>query len=89
MQTYSEVVKSNFNMAYNMADSEHAENVKKHVTIEDVETAEREFSELLKQIPDKELRDKIDAAAGRLTFEYERLGFVVGYIAEPAHACRW
>ena len=89
MQTYSEVVKSNFNMAYNMADSEHAENVKKHVAIENVEVAEREFAELLKQIPDKDLRDKLDAAAGRLTFEYERLGFVVGNISEKAWACTW
>ena len=87
MQTYNEVVRSRYKEAYALSDSPHAEEIKRRVSIPDTETAEAEFSEILKLITDKELREKLDSAAGRLTGAYEKLGFVEGYISEKAYAC--
>ena len=53
---------------------------KKLVKIPDTETAENEFTELLKLIPDADLRERIDTAAGKIAYAYEKLGFVEGFI---------
>lgn len=87
MQTYSQVVERSLKEANALSDSPHAEEVKKRVSIKETETAEQEFSEVLKQITDPELRERIDSAAGRIAFSYEKLGFIEGYIAEKAYAC--
>lgn len=87
MQTFNDVVKMNEKEAYALSDSPHAEEVKTRVSISDTDTAEGEFSELLKLIPDADLRERLDQAAGRISYAYEKLGFVEGYIAERALAC--
>lgn len=87
MQTFNDVVKMNEKEAYALSDSPHAEEVKTRVSISDTDTAENEFSELLKLIPDADLRERLDQAAGRISYAYEKLGFVEGYIAERALAC--
>lgn len=87
MQTYNQVVQSNFEMACTLSGSPHAEEVKKRVTIKETDTAEQEFSELLKQITDLELRGRIDSAVGKISYAYEKLGFVEGFIAEKSLSC--
>ncbi len=87
MQTFNDVVRMNEKEAYALSDSLHAEEVKNRVSIADTDTAEDEFSELLKLVQDAELRERIDQAAGRISYVYEKLGFVEGYIAERALAC--
>lgn len=87
MQTFNDVVKMNEKEAYALSDSPHAEEVKTRVSISDTDTAEDEFSELLKLIPDADLRERLDQAAGRISYAYEKLGFVEGYIAERTLAC--
>ena len=84
MQTYNQVVDSNIKMADALSDSPHAEEVKKRVNIKETESAEHELSELLKEIGDKELRDRVDSAAGRIAYAYEKLGCIEGFIAERA-----
>lgn len=87
MQTFNDVVRNYKDMAYNLSDSPHAEEVKNRVRISDTDVAEDEFLKLLKLIPDADLRDKIDQAAGRISYAYEKLGFVEGFIAERSLAC--
>lgn len=87
MQTFNDVVKMNKEQAYALSDSPHAEEVKTRVSIADTDTAEDEFSKLLKLIPDADLRERLDQAAGRISYAYEKLGFVEGYIAERALTC--
>lgn len=87
MQTIHEVVKSNYKYAYCLSDSPHAEDVKKQVGIKDTDEVEEQFTELLKRVEDPELREQLDTAAGRISYAYEKLGFVVGFIAERSLAC--
>lgn len=87
MQTFNDVVKMNEKEAYALSDSPHAEEVKTRVSISDTDTAEDEFSELLKLITDADLRERLDQAAGRISYAYEKLGFVEGYISERTLAC--
>lgn len=87
MQTIHEVVKSNYKYAYCLADSPHGEDVKKQVSITDTSEVEEQFSELLKLVSDPDLRERLDTAAGRISYAYEKLGFVEGFIAERSLAC--
>ncbi|MBQ3552475.1 MAG: hypothetical protein IJA35_04905 [Clostridia bacterium] len=87
MQTYNDVVRSNKNFAYTLSDSPHADEVKSRVSIAETDAAEDEFSKLLKLIPDADLRERLDQAAGRISYAYEKLGFIEGYIAERAYGC--
>ena len=68
--------------AYLLSKSQQAEEIINSVELQEIETAETEFSELLKQIPDADLRERIDLAAGRISFAYETLGFIAGFIME-------
>ena len=87
MQTYSQVVNSYINYANALSDSPHAEEVKKRVSIEATNRAEEGLAELLKQIGDPELRELIDSAVGRISYAYEKLGFIEGFIAERSLSC--
>ena len=80
MKTHYEDVKKHQNTAYTIADSPQADFIKNLIQIPDTETAENEFTELLKLIPDADLRERIDTAAGKIAYAYEKLGFVEGFI---------
>lgn len=68
--------------AYLIATSQHAEEIINSVHLQEIETVETDFSELLKLIPDAALRERIDMAVGRISFAYEKLGFIAGYIMD-------
>lgn len=87
MQTINEVIQSNYKYACCISDSPHAEDVKKQVSIQETDTAEEQFAELLEQVSDPDLRERLDSAAGRISYAYEKLGFVVGFIAERSLGC--
>lgn len=84
MNNYYDVVKTHENTAYAIADSPQADCVKKLTQIPETAVAENELSELLKLIPDAELREQIDTAVGRISYAYEKLGFVEGFIVKCA-----
>lgn len=79
---YRDVVNSYGNDAYRMSDSPWAEDIKKIVEIDETAIAELEFTDILKTIEDKELREKLDAAAGKLTTAYEKYGYIIGYLTK-------
>ena len=82
MKLCQDAVRRHGKFAYKCSDEPLAEEFKKYISIEDTETAEREFAEILKLVSDTELREKLDSAAGRISHAYEKLGFMVGYILE-------
>ena len=82
--SYIDIVKTHETTAYALADTPLAENVKSIITVIDTETLEAEFTELLNRITDADLRDRIDAAAGRIAYAYERLGFIQGVVTDRA-----
>ena len=79
---YRDVVNSYGNDAYRMSGSPWAEEFKKIVEIDETEIAELDFSDILKLVEDKELREKLDAAAGKLTAAYEKYGYIIGYLTK-------
>lgn len=87
MQNNIDIIRELETEAYLMADSARAEEIKSLVNIEHTENVESEFSELLKLISDADLREKIDLAVGRISYAYERLGFVEGFITKRSIAC--
>ena len=80
MNKHYEDVKFHQTTAYTIADSPQANSVKKLIKIPDTDIAENDLSELLKLIPDADLRERIDTAAGRIAYAYEKLGFVEGFV---------
>ena len=81
MQNTIDVIRANEREATVISDSRYVDEIKSHVDLSSVEKAENEYSELLKLIQDADLREKLDLAAGRISYAYEKLGFVEGYIA--------
>lgn len=81
MQTNYDVIRLNETEALALADSPYAEKIKNRLNVSSVDKAESEFSEVIKLISDADLRERIDAAVGRISFAYEKLGFVQGYVA--------
>lgn len=79
---YRDIVNSYGNDAYRMSGSPWAEDIKKIVEIDETEKAELNFSDALKLVEDKELREKLDAAAGELTAAYEKYGYIIGYLTK-------
>ena len=65
-----------------LATTQLANEIINSLNSENIEFVEAEFSELLKQIPDADLRERIDRAVGRISFAYEKLGFIAGYLME-------
>lgn len=87
MQSITEIVKSNKECAYCLADSPYGEEIKSKVRIIETEEAEKQFYDVLMLITDPELRERVDQAAGRISYAYEKLGFVEGFIAKRALGC--
>ncbi|MBQ8331165.1 MAG: hypothetical protein IJX94_01530 [Clostridia bacterium] len=81
------IIKASEREAHAIADSPQAETIKDQIDISSLDEAETEFADLLKQIPDADLRHKFDMAVGRISFAYERLGFVQGYISNRLLNC--
>ena len=79
---HDEIIKASEREAYTIADSREADEIKQYISVSALDEAETEFAELLKQIADADLRERLDRAAGRISFVYERFGFAQGYIAD-------
>jgi hypothetical protein len=86
---FREVVHAYGNDAYRMAGSQHAEEFKKITEIEETEIAEIDFGDALKLVEDDELREKLDAAAGKLTAAYEKYGYIIGYLSQSGNPLLW
>ena len=77
---YNEIINKYEAEAYALSECDHAEELENSIKLNEVEEADKEWEELLKQIPDSELRQLVDLAAGRIAFAYSKLGFLNGYM---------
>lgn len=66
------------------ATSEFGEYCKNRFKVPEVEEAEAVFNALLKEITDPELRNKIDMAAGKISYAYEILGYCAGHFSQDS-----
>lgn len=69
-----------------MATSEFGEYCKNHFKVPEVEEAEKAFKDALQEIDDPELRNKIDMAAGKISYAYEILGFCAGHYSQDSRS---
>lgn len=69
-----------------MATSEFGEYCKNKFNVPEVEEAEAVFKEALQEITDPELRNKIDMAAGKISYAYEILGFCAGHFSQDSRS---
>lgn len=69
-----------------MATSEFGEYCKNKFNVPEVEEAEAFFKEALQEITDPELRNKIDMAAGKISYAYEILGFCAGHFSQDSRS---
>lgn len=69
-----------------MATSEFGEYCKNRFDVPEVEEAEAVFKEILQEITDPELRNKIDMAAGKISYAYEILGFCAGHFSQDSRS---
>ena len=80
---YREYIHEHGNDAYRVAKSAIlVDEFKELVEIDETEKAELDFSDALNSIEDKELRERLDAAAGKLTEAYEKYGIIIGYLCK-------
>lgn len=77
---YNDIIKENKIEALALSECDHAEEFENRISLEAVASADKEFEELLNEIPDSELRHKLDLAAGRIAYAYTKLGFLTGYM---------
>ena len=77
---YNDIINKYEAEAYALSEIDHAEQLENRIKINEVAEADKEWEELLKQIPDSELRQRVDLAAGRIAFAYSKLGFMNGYM---------
>ncbi|MEE0100857.1 MAG: hypothetical protein U0I48_03865 [Acutalibacteraceae bacterium] len=70
----------------NFATSPLAEKLVQRFEVPEVEEAEEAFKEAIRNIPDPELRNTIDMAAGKLTSAYQILGFCAGHFSTDSRA---
>lgn len=69
-----------------MATSEFGEYCKNRFKVPEVEEAEKAFKDALQEIDDPELRNKIDMAAGKISYAYEILGFCAGHYSQDSRS---
>lgn len=69
-----------------MATSEFGEFCKERFNIPEVAEAEEAFKAALQEITDPELRNKIDMAAGKISYAYEILGFCAGHFSQDSRS---
>lgn len=69
-----------------MATSEFGEYCKNRFKVPEVEEAETVFKAALQEIADPELRNKIDMAAGKISYAYEMLGFCAGHFSQDSRS---
>lgn len=69
-----------------MATSEFGEYCKNRFNVPEVEEAEAAFKAILQEITDPELRNKIDMAAGKISYAYEILGFCAGHFSQDSRS---
>lgn len=69
-----------------MATSEFGEFCKEWFNILDVTEAEEILKAALQEIADPELRNKIDMAAGKISYAYEILGFCAGHFSQDSRS---
>lgn len=70
-------------MSYTELYDAYEENAELHTETPEVEKAEREFTELLRQLP-KETMLELDILAGKLIVAYEKRGFLFGLNVQSA-----
>lgn len=69
-----------------MATSEFGDYCKERFNIPEVTEAEELFKAALQEIADPELRNKIDMAAGKISYAYEILGFCAGHFSQDSRS---
>lgn len=69
-----------------MATSEFGEFCKERFNVPEVTEAEEVFKAALQEITDPELRNKIDMAAGKISYAYEILGFCAGHFSQDSRS---
>ena len=69
-----------------MATSEFGEFCKERFNIPEVTEAEKIFKAALQEITDPELRNKIDMAAGKISYAYEILGFCAEHFSQDSRS---
>lgn len=69
-----------------MATSEFGEYFKGRFNVPEVEEAEAVFKAALQEISAPELRNKIDMAAGKISYAYEILGFCAGHFSQDSRS---
>lgn len=69
-----------------MATSEFGEYCKGRFNVPEIEEAEAVFKAALQEISDPELRNKIDMAAGKISYAYEILGFCAGHFSQDSRS---
>ena len=58
----------------------------RRLNIPEVTEAEKIFKAALQEITDPELRNKIDMAAGKISYAYEILGFCAGHFSQDSRS---
>ncbi len=74
------------NYLRNLASSPLAEELVERIDLPEIREAEDAFKQALTEIADPEARDRLDAAAGRISAAYQLLGFCVGHTAQSSEA---
>lgn len=69
-----------------MATSEFGEYCKNRFKVPEVDEAEAAFKAVLQEITDPELRNKVDMAAGKISYAYEMLGFCAGHFSQDSRS---
>lgn len=70
----------------NLASSPFAQELVERFKLPEIQEAEDAFKQVLAEITDPEVRNKLDMAAGKISTAYQLLGFCAGHTAQSSEA---
>lgn len=69
-----------------LSQSEFGQGLAERFDVPEVEAAEAAFKAALQEISDPETRNKLDMAAGKISYAYQILGFCAGHFSQDSRA---